>query len=63
SWRREPGQLDGVAGTGVVDPGWLSELLAGTRGARRDHRGLPGYLQVSTEMLGAPADTGGALIT
>lgn len=62
-WRREPGQLDGVAGTGMADPGWLSELLSGTRRADVATVGFLVNLQVIAETLGAPADSGEVLIT
>lgn len=62
-WRRDPGQLEGVAGTGMVDPGWLSGLLAGTRGADVTTVGFLANLQVAAARLGAPAGTDGALIT
>jgi asparagine synthase (glutamine-hydrolysing) len=62
-WRREPGQLDAVAGTGLADPGWLSELLAGTGPADVATVGFLANLQVIAQTLGAPADTGEVAIT
>ncbi len=62
-WRGEPGQLDGVAATGMADPGWLAGMLAGTCRADVATVGFLANLQVIAETLGAPAGTTGMLIT
>lgn len=62
-WRREPAQLDGVAETGMVDCGWLSELLSGARGADVATVGFLANLQVIVETLSAPAETGEVALT
>ena len=62
-WRREPAQLDGVSGCGMVDPGWVAEMLSGTLGADVTTVGFLANLQVIAEMLGAPANASEVFIT
>jgi len=62
-WRREPAQLDGVSGSGMVDPGWVAEMLSGTLGADVTTVGFLANLQVIAEMLGAPANASEVFIT
>ena len=62
-WRREPARLDGVTGSGMVDPGWVADMLSGIRGADVTTVGFLANLQVIVEMLGAPANASEVLIT
>jgi asparagine synthase (glutamine-hydrolysing) len=62
-WRREPARLDGVTGSGMVDPGWVAEMLSGARGADVTTVGFLANLQVIAEMLGAPANASEVSIT
>jgi hypothetical protein len=60
NWRRKPGRR---GRDGMVEPGWLSELLSGTCGADVATAGFLASVQVIAETLGAPAGVGEALIT
>jgi len=55
-WRAEPQLLDGLAGTGLVDANWLTQLLSGDRTTDAATVGFLTNLEVMSNVIGAPLD-------